>query len=248
MQIFVQVPSTITIDVESSDSIEGVLAKIQDRIGPPAGQPQLTYNGTILEPGRTLDDYNIQKLSVLVLTVLVVPPAPIPTTTKFLVSNLVTQVSTDNSISWLDTAASIGRGVSKYATSAKPLHTISGLWQERFATITSQLWFTNFAFSPNGSTLLGIEVQIDSIRASRVQDYVVQLVLNGQLVGDNIADPGVDNYKIYGSPTNLWNSPIQLIDTINVNFGVAIAFRSNVLTPHTDTAYIDNVAMRITYV
>jgi len=143
---------------------------------------------------------------------------------------------------------SIGEDAFQYAVSSKPLHTISGLWQERFASITSQLWFTNFPFAPNGSTLLGVEVQINAIRASRIQDYVVQLVLNGERVGDNLADPGLDNYKIYGSPTNLWNSPIQLVDTINVNFGVVIALRSNVLTPHTDTAYIDNVAMRITYV
>ena len=168
-------------------------------------------------------------------------------TTQFLTPSTVTQVDTDPSISWLYPNASIGKDESQYAISSKPLHTISGLWQERFASITSQLWFTNFPFAPNGSTLLGIEVQINAIRGSRVQDYIVQLVLNGERIGDNLADPGVDNYKIYGAPNNLWNSPVQLIDTINVNFGVVIALRSNVLTPHTDTAYIDNVAMRITY-
>jgi hypothetical protein len=96
-------------------------------------------------------------------------------------------------------------------------------------------------------TILGVEVQFNSLRVNRVQDYTVQLVLNGALVGDNIADPITDNLKIYGSPTNLWNSSIALTDVSNATFGVAISLRSNVLTPHSDLGYLDQVRMRITY-
>jgi len=96
-------------------------------------------------------------------------------------------------------------------------------------------------------TILGIEVQFNSLRVNRVQDYIVQLVLNGALVGDNIADPITDNLKTYGSPTNLWNSSIALTDVSNATFGVAISLRSNVLTPHSDLGYLDQVRMRITY-
>jgi hypothetical protein len=171
------------------------------------------------------------------------------TTTAFLTPGTVTQVTDDNGIAWSNILGSIDRDPSgvQYAVTSKELHTISGLWQERFASKTNQLWFTNFSFVPVGSTLYGIEVQFNSIRGNRVQDYLVQLVINDALVGDNIADPSTDNLKTYGSSTNLWNSSIALIDMSNPTFGVAISLRSNVLTPHSDLGYLDQVRMRITY-
>jgi hypothetical protein len=72
-------------------------------------------------------------------------------------------------------------------------------------------------------------------------------VLNGAVVGDNIAEPSTDNLKTYGSSTNLWNSNITFANISNSTFGVAISLRSNVVTPHKDLGYLDQVRMRITY-
>jgi len=63
MQIFVQSflnSARLSIEVEPSDSIENLRAKIQDKDGIRPDLMELYFKGELLEDGRTLSDYNIQ--------------------------------------------------------------------------------------------------------------------------------------------------------------------------------------------
>lgn len=65
----VELPSgkTISLDVESGDSIDNVKQKVQNAAGVSVTEQYLYYGGKFLNNGRTLADYNIQKESTLLV-------------------------------------------------------------------------------------------------------------------------------------------------------------------------------------
>lgn len=71
MQIFFKVVidstgPTQTLEVEPNDSIENIMARIQEKTSIPTNEFILIFAGKVLQPGtKTLSDYNIQKESTL---------------------------------------------------------------------------------------------------------------------------------------------------------------------------------------
>lgn len=94
LQIQIDGPSDqFSLDVEPSDSVENVKAKITDARGIPAADQTLFFGDIELEDLRTLADYGISKDSTLRL---VLPKAPVTLTTKASngLSNLLTAGTT----------------------------------------------------------------------------------------------------------------------------------------------------------
>ena len=118
------------------------------------------------------------------------------------------------------------------------------------------------------AALTGIEFRLGIQRAARIEDLLIQLTLNGELIGDNIASTvnpvesnmytgeymdspippqPVGDFNIYGAADNLWGTTLSSIDIQDPSFGIVISFKSNEIYPHTDLCYVNQVALRATY-
>ena len=187
-------------------------------------------------------------------------------TTSFYNPRVKSNVTIHNDVTHQDSIDWINQGSSGAMTS-KPLHTISGIWMEKFLSTTSQLWCTEYNIPNVAGTVQGIEFKLVMERYSRVEDLLIQLTLNGELIGENRAstinptvanmytadtfEPPVEapgNDYTYGSTTDMWGTTgLTSADIADPTFGIVVSFKSNVAIPHRDLAYLYQLGIRITY-
>ena len=174
--------------------------------------------------------------------------------------NSVTQT---NSIDWIFNHGIIAGN--NTAVTASRIYTRAGFWQEKFRTVTSELWMTHLKLPDYNMNVVGVEFLLDMQRQARIEDLVIQLTLGGVLIGDNLASTvnpvqsdmytsetttplnPVGDYNIYGGPSNLWGATLTSANIADPTFGVVVSFQSNIIYPHSDLAYINQVGLRITY-
>jgi hypothetical protein len=191
------------------------------------------------------------------------------TTTRFFTPTNIQNVTVpneitgQNSIDWVNLNRITGND--SYTETVSGLYTIPGLWMEKFLSNTSQVWLTSFNIPSNSQTLTGIEFQLNIQRAARIQDLLIQLTLGGELIGNNYASTinpvqsdmytadttaplnPIGNYNIYGSSTDLWGTELTSSTLTDPTFGIVISFKSNQEFPMRDLAYVNQVALRMTY-
>lgn len=110
---------------------------------------------------------------------------------------------------------------------------------------TYYLRLTGFSFESLPATISGIQFKINMNRFGRISDDTIQLCLNGNGIGDNLADTGLSPIKTYGDSSSLWNSNLTISDIQDPDFGILLRFKSHPNWPHKSSCLIDSAELRI---
>lgn len=153
----------------------------------------------------------------------------------------------DSHVSWLeiDNFSSLKFKDGKHTRTNRDLLHIARDPKSDIKEKTFFLKLTNFAFDNIPNTLAGIEVKLSMNRFGRITDDTVQLTLNGDEIGDNLANLDLQPIKIYGNSTELWNTNLSSASITNSSFGVILRFQSHPRWPHKASPLIDTLEIRL---
>lgn len=107
------------------------------------------------------------------------------------------------------------------------------------------LKLTGFNFTDAPNSLTGIQARIKMNRGGRITDDTIQLCLNNDLIGNNLASLDLNPIKTYGIDESLWGTGLTISDVLNSSFGITLRFKSHPKFPHKTSPLIDTVELRI---
>jgi hypothetical protein len=154
----------------------------------------------------------------------------------------------ESHISWDGIAdlADMKHSDGRFIRTSKDLVHISNPTTNDIRSTTWYLTATDFNFGNIIPVITGIEMRLSSKRGGRVSDETIQLVFNGQMIGDNQSTPTLEMTKIYGGSNNTWG--VEIVDSEMIrdsSFGITMRFQSHPYWPHKESMLIDSVAIRI---
>lgn len=165
--------------------------------------------------------------------------------TNYRFPTIIEQVSThEDDSSWL-LEENVER-IDAFTTTANRMTTIA-INDKRYASNhAKQIWCTNFGFT-NITNVTGIELRLVTQRLARIQDYVISLLYNGEIIGDNKAMEHAENFQVYGDSNDLWDTVLTDAQVMDPSFGVVVELGPNKRIPHSDIGYIESIEMKVYY-
>jgi hypothetical protein len=103
------------------------------------------------------------------------------------------------------------------------------------------------------NTITGIQLDLMSQRNGRIVDETIQLVHQGEPIGNNnfmyILDSEghfyLNNQTSYGGPTDLWGAELTKDMLEDPSFGVILKFQSHPYYPHSCGMFLDSVSITV---
>jgi hypothetical protein len=125
--------------------------------------------------------------------------------------------------------------------------------------LTNTTWFieyTGFNFNKLPDTISGITATIKMNRGGRVADDTVQLVYNGEMIGENQAHPAfihnairdislMDLESVYGGASSTWGTELTRDIVQDPSFGIVVRYKSHPAWPHKTSPILYSVQLQI---